>query len=131
MKIGIIVSKFNNEITEKMLFEAEQILNTHEINYEIERVPGAFEIPLMAQRMAKTGAYDSLLTLGCVVKGETDHYEMVCRACVDGIREVSLKYDLPIAFEVLMVKSIKLAEARINRGKDAAEVAIWMAKSQI
>lgn len=131
MKIGVIVSKFNNEITEKMLFEAEQILNASKINYEIERVPGAFEIPIIAQRMAKTGAYDALLALGCVVKGETDHYKMVCRACVDGISEVMLKYDLPIAFEVLMVDSIELAEVRISRGKNAAEVAIWMAKSQI
>ena len=131
MKIGVIVSKFNNEITEKMLFEAEKVLNEKEVNYEIERVPGAFEIPLIAQRMAKTGEYDALMTLGCVIKGETDHYDMVCRACVDGIREVMLKFDLPIAFEVLMVDSIKKAEARISRGKDAAEVAILMADCQI
>ena len=131
MKIGVIVSKFNNEITEKMLLEAEAVLNEKEINYEIERVPGAFEIPLIAQRMAKTGEYDALITLGCVIKGETDHYEMVCRACVDGIRKIMLKYDLPIVFEVLMVNSIKLAEARISRGKDAAEIAIWMAECQI
>ncbi len=131
MKIGVIVSKFNNEITEKMLIAAEGVLNEKEVNYEIERVPGAFEIPVIAQRMAKTGEYDALLTLGCVIKGETDHYDMVCQACVDGIREVMLKYDLPIAFEVLMVDSIKLAEARIDRGKDAAETAIFMAKCQI
>ncbi len=131
MKIGVIVSKFNNEITEKMLLEAEQVLNEKEVNYEIERVPGAFEIPLIAQRMAKTGEYDALLALGCLIKGETDHYDMICRACVDGVREVMLKYDLPIAFEVLMVNSIKLAEARIGRGKDAAKVALWMAGCEI
>jgi 6,7-dimethyl-8-ribityllumazine synthase len=131
MKIGIIVAKFNNEITEKMLFEAEKVLNEKGANYEIERVPGAFEIPLIAQRMAKLKEYDALITLGCVIKGETDHYDMVCRACVDGISKVMLKHDLPIAFEVLMVDSIKKAEARIGRGRDAAEVAIFMAETQI
>lgn len=133
MKIGIIAAMFNREITEKLIAGAEAHLREKKAAYQIVEVPGAFEIPLMAAKMAASKKYDALLALGAVIKGETDHYDMVCRACVDGIREVMLKYEIPIAFEVLMVSDEETAHTRTkkrktNKGYIAAQVAIEMVK---
>ncbi|MFA5842367.1 MAG: 6,7-dimethyl-8-ribityllumazine synthase [Candidatus Gracilibacteria bacterium] len=133
MKIGIIVSEFNENISERLLKGAERGLKKAKVAYDVVHVPGAFEIPLAALRMAKTKKYDALIALGCVIKGDTDHYEMICRACVDGIVEVMLDEEIPIAFEVLMTKNEKLALARCkndetNKGYIAVEVALKMAK---
>ena len=134
MKIGIIVAEFNSAITEKLLQGAERGLKEEGVEYEVVRVPGAFEIPLAALRMAKSKEYKALIALGCVIKGETDHYDMICRACVDGIKDVMLKYEIPIVFEVLMVREAQLAEERAgsqpgnNKGYSAAKVATEMIK---
>lgn len=134
MKIGVIVSEFNENISERLLKGAERGLKKAKVAYDVVHVPGAFEIPLAALRMAKTKKYDALIALGCVIKGDTDHYEMICRACVDGIRNVMLSYEIPIAFEVLMVHDEKLALDRCknddtNKGYISVEVALKMAEN--
>jgi 6,7-dimethyl-8-ribityllumazine synthase len=134
MKIGVIVSQFNVAITDRLLSGAEKGLKEQAIGYEVFRVPGAFEIPLMAAELAASGHYQGLIALGVVIKGETDHYDMICRACVDGIRQVMLEHRIPITFEVLMVSDAKLAMARAgdrpdnNKGYQAAYNAVSMVK---
>ncbi|EKD93708.1 MAG: 6,7-dimethyl-8-ribityllumazine synthase [uncultured bacterium] len=133
MKIGIIVSQFNLFITDKLLAGAERGLKEQGVEYEVVKVPGAFEIPLIAAKMARSKQYDALITLGVIIEGKTEHYMMVCRACTDGIKEVMLKYEIPIAFEVLMVRKTEHALTRAgdrednNKGYTAAMVAVEMA----
>lgn len=126
MKIGVIVADFNPSITDRMLEHAECGLKEAQADYKVVNVPGAFEIPFMAQKMARTGQFDALITLGCVVKGETDHYDQVCRSCVDGIQRVMLDEGVPVVFEVLMVENVELAEERVDKGYAAVQVAIKM-----
>ena len=134
MKIGIIVSQFNSAITDQLLKGAEKGLKEQSMDYTIFRVPGAFEIPLMAAELSATNAYDGLIALGVVIKGETDHYDMICRACVDGIRQVMLQERIPITFEVLMVANAQLALDRAgdrpdnNKGYQGAYHVVSMVK---
>ncbi len=118
--IGVIVSKFNEFVTEKLLAECERGLNELGLKYEVKWVPGAFEIPLAAKKM--TGC-DAIIALGCVIKGETDHYDHVCRTVSDAIMQVQMDIEIPVVFEVLMVKKMEDAVKRISRGYDAATVA--------
>ena len=128
----MIVSEFNSAITDRLLEGAEAGLKELDLNYEVVKVPGAFEIPLIAARMADSGDYDALITLGVVIEGETEHYEMVCRATTDGIMRVMLDYKIPVIFEVLMVDDAEKAKARSsrnlseNKGYSAAKVAAEM-----
>lgn len=132
MKIGIIATQWNTAIVDKLLHGAEIGLREMDIAFEVIRVPGAFEIPLMAAQMATTGNFDGLIALGVVIKGETDHYDMICRACTDGIMRVMLDHRIPIAFEVLMVDDAEKARARAsdkmngNKGYTAAGVVVEM-----
>lgn len=114
MHIGIIVSQWNTAITDKLLHGAETGLREIQATFEIFKVPGAFEIPLMARHLALRGGFDGFIALGVVIKGETDHYAMICRACVDGVSRVMLDHGIPIAFEVLMVDDAEKAKARAS-----------------
>ena len=97
-------------------------------------VPGAFEIPMAAQKAAETGRYDTIATLGAVIRGETDHYEYVCRAVTDGVREVGMRTGVPVAFGILttengeqaLARAARVGEEGSNKGADAAEVALEM-----
>lgn len=117
--IGVIVSEFNEFVTEKLLESCEAELKEVGLEYDVVKVPGAFEIPLMAKKLA--GKYDSVIALGCLIKGETDHYDMVCRTCADGLMQVQLETQKPIVFEVLMVHKMEDAVARTDKGKIAAQ----------
>ena len=134
MKIGIIVSQWNTAITDKLQSGAERALKELNANYEVVKVPGAFEIPLMAAKMGESKEFDALITLGVIIKGETDHYDMICRACVDGISRVMLDFKIPIAFEVLMVDDAEKAKERAgdrndnNKGYAAVGVVMEMLK---
>ncbi|MFA6528287.1 MAG: 6,7-dimethyl-8-ribityllumazine synthase [Candidatus Gracilibacteria bacterium] len=119
--IGVIVSEFNDFVTEKLLESCERGLNELKLEYKIVRVPGAFEIPLMAKKLSKKCS--AIIALGCLIKGKTDHYDMVCRACVDGIMRVQLATDVPIVFEVLMVRKMGDAMMRVEKGYNAVLVA--------
>jgi len=135
LKIGIIVSKFNSDITEPMLLGALKILEKNKVkkeNIKIVRVPGAFEIPLACQKLALSKKYDALIALGCVIKGETDHYYFISNETSRGIMDVMLKYNIPIGLGVITVNNLKQALARSgkknNKGAEAAEAAIGMEK---
>jgi 6,7-dimethyl-8-ribityllumazine synthase len=134
MKIGIIVSRFNNFITEKLLDGALDGLKSHgaeESKISIVRVPGAFEIPLLAQRMAESGKFDALICLGAVIRGETPHFEYVSEAVTRGIGRAISLHEIPIAFGVLTTNTVEQAMERsgakdANKGYEAALVAIEM-----
>lgn len=135
MRFGIVVSRFNAVITESLLEAALAALRNHGVadgDINVVRVPGAFELPLAAQRLAVSSAhYDALITLGCVIRGGTPHFEYVCRACTDGVLQVGLSFDLPVSFGVLTTDTNEQAAARAggaegNKGTDAALTAIEM-----
>ncbi len=134
IKIGIVAARFNEFITSKLLGGAVDALNRHEIpeeNIEVAWVPGAFEIPLIASKMAKSGRYDAVICLGAVIRGSTSHYDYVCSEVSKGIASVSLASDVPIMFGVLTTDTIEQAIERAgtkagNKGFDCAVGAIEM-----
>ncbi len=135
MRFGIAVSRFNAAITGRLLEAALATLRHHGVadaHVNVVHVPGAFELPLAAQRLAVSPAgYDALIALGCVIRGGTPHFEYVCRACADGLLQVGLKFDIPVCFGVLTTDTSAQAEERAggaegNKGTDAARSAIEM-----
>lgn len=135
LKIGIINSRFNEFITSKLLSGAEDCLLRHDVsteNIEIVWVPGAFEIPLVAQKMAKSSKYDAIICLGCVIRGATSHYDYVCSEVSKGIAKVSLDNELPVIFGIVTTENIEQAIERAgtksgNKGYDCAMNALEMA----
>jgi len=133
LKIGIVVSRFNSDITEKMLKGALEVLGRNKIkkgNIKIVRVPGSFEISLACQKLAKSKKYGALVAIGCVIKGETDHYHYVAGEAARGVREVMLKYSIPIGFGIITTNNLKQAKTRSigrgNKGEEAAKAALEM-----
>ena len=135
LKFGIIVGRFNEFIGGKLLSGALDALKRHGANEEdidIVWVPGAFEIPLVAKKMAKTEKYDAVICLGAVIRGSTPHFDYVSNEVTKGIASVSLNTELPIVFGVLTTDTIEQAIERAgtkagNKGYDAAITAIEMA----
>ncbi len=134
LKIGIITARFNEFITSKLLGGAVDALVRHEVkeeNIEIAWVPGAFEIPLIASKMAKSKKYDAIICLGAVIRGSTTHYDYVCNEVSKGIAHVSINSDIPVMFGVLTTENIEQAIERAgtkagNKGFDCAVGAIEM-----
>ncbi|MBO3446059.1 6,7-dimethyl-8-ribityllumazine synthase [Clostridium sp. CCUG 7971] len=135
IRIGIVVGRFNEFIVSKLLGGALDGLKRHgleEENIEVAWVPGAFEIPLVAKKMAKSNKYDAVICLGAVIKGSTPHFDYVCAESSKGIASVSLNTEIPVIFGVLTTDSIEQAIERAgtkagNKGYDAAVSAIEMA----
>lgn len=135
LKVGIIVARFNEFIGSKLLSGAIDGLVRHGMNeddIEVAWVPGAFEIPVVAQRMAQSKKYDAIICLGAVIKGSTSHYDYVCAEVSKGVASVSLQYGLPVMFGVLTTDNIEQAIERAgtkagNKGYDCALSAIEMA----
>ncbi len=135
LKFGIIVGRFNEFIGSKLLSGALDALKRHDVSEEdidIAWVPGAFEIPLVAKRMAKTDKYDAIICLGAVIRGATPHFDYVSNEVTKGIAKVSLDTDSPIIFGILTTDTIEQAIERAgtkagNKGYDAAITAIEMA----
>lgn len=133
-RIGIVVARFNEFITSKLLGGAVDTLRRHgvdEINIDTAWVPGAFEIPLIAQKMAKSGKYDAVICLGAIIRGSTSHYDLVCNETSKGIAQVSLNSDIPVMFGVITTENIEQAIERAgskagNKGSECAEGAIEM-----
>ena len=131
----IIIARFNEFIGSKLLSGAIDELKRHganEDNIDIVWVPGAFEIPLIAKKAAKTGEYNAIITLGAVIKGSTSHYDYVCAEVSKGTASVSLETGIPVIFGVLTCDNIEQAIERAgtkagNKGSDAAKAAIEMA----
>lgn len=134
IRIGIVAARFNEFITSKLLGGALDGLKRHEVNedsIDIAWVPGAFEIPLIASKMAKSGKYDAVICLGAVIRGSTTHYDYVCSEVSKGIAHVSLSSDIPVMFGVLTTENIEQAIERAgtkagNKGFDCAVGAIEM-----
>jgi len=135
IRVGIVAARFNEFITSKLLDGALDCLKRHDVgeeNIDIAWVPGAFEIPLIASKMAKSGRYDAVICLGAVIRGSTTHYDYVCSEVSKGIANVSLNSDVPVMFGVLTTENIEQAIERAgtkagNKGYDCAMGAIEMA----
>lgn len=134
IKIGIVAARFNEFITSKLLGGAVDALTRHNVNeddIEVAWVPGAFEIPLIASKMAKSNKYDAIICLGAVIRGNTTHYDYVCSEVSKGIAHVSLNSDIPVMFGVVTTENIEQAIERAgtkagNKGFDCAVGAIEM-----
>lgn len=134
IKVGIVAARFNEFIVSKLIAGARDGLVRHNVsddNIELAWVPGAFEIPLVASRMAKSGKYDAIICLGAVIRGATSHYDYVCSEVSKGIANVSLNSDIPVMFGVLTTDTIEQAIERAgtkagNKGFECAEGAIEM-----
>ena len=134
-KYAIIVSRFNEFITSKLLGGAKDALFRHGIaedQIDIAWVPGAFEIPLIAQKLANSGKYDAVITLGAVIRGSTTHYDYVCNEVAKGVAKVQLDTGLPVIFGIVTTENIEQAIERAgtkagNKGYDAALSALEMA----
>ncbi|MDQ1146378.1 MAG: 6,7-dimethyl-8-ribityllumazine synthase [Bacillus sp. (in: firmicutes)] len=135
LKVGIVVGRFNEFITSKLLGGAQDALKRHgvdESNVDVAWVPGAFEIPLIAQKMANSKKYDAVITLGTVIRGATPHFDYVCNEAAKGVSAASINSGIPVIFGVLTTESIEQAVERAgtkagNKGWDAAVAAIEMA----
>lgn len=134
IKVGIISARFNDFITSKLLEGALDALRRHDIkedNITVAKVPGAFEIPLIASKMAQTNEFDVIICLGAVIRGSTTHYDYVCNEVSKGISQVSLNNGIPVMFGVLTTENIEQAIERAgskagNKGFECAVGAIEM-----
>ncbi|MDN5304797.1 MAG: 6,7-dimethyl-8-ribityllumazine synthase [Fusobacteriaceae bacterium] len=134
IKIGIVCARFNEFITSKLLGGAQDALSRHGIkdeNIDVAWVPGAFEIPLIAKKMAKSGKYDAIITLGAVIRGATPHFDYVCAEVSKGVAHVGLESEIPVIFGVLTTNTIEEAIERAgtkagNKGFEAGMCAIEM-----
>jgi 6,7-dimethyl-8-ribityllumazine synthase len=137
LRVAVVVSRFNHPLTRRLLEACVRRLTELEAEPpDVFWVPGAFEIPLAARAAGETGRYDALVALGVVIRGDTPHFDYVCRGVTDGCREVGLALGIPLAFGVLTTDDVEQALARAaapgeagsNKGAEAAEVAVEMAQ---
>jgi len=133
-RYALVAGRFNSFIVEHLIDGAVDTLVRHGVetkDIDLFHAPGAFEIPLIAQKAAATKKYDAVIALGCVIRGATPHFDYVAGECAKGIAQVALKYDLPVAFGVLTVDTIEQAVERAgtkagNKGAEAALSALEM-----
>lgn len=130
LDIGIIVAQYNQDITDNLLQGAAEQLEVYGVaKISVYKVPGIFEIPLVAQKLAREHKHDGLIALGCVIKGKTDHYEMINKHLIEGMTKIILDFSIPIAFEVIAAHSKDVALERsdmdkINIGREAATAVV-------
>ena len=135
LKFGIVVARFNEFITSKLLGGALDTLHRHETadeDVDVAWVPGAFEIPVVAKKMAESGKYDAVICLGAVIRGSTTHYDYVCNEVSKGVAQVSMNTGIPTIFGVVTTENIEQAIERAgtkagNKGSDSAMAAMEMA----
>lgn len=133
-KIGIVVSEWNDHITDSLLNGAKECLMAHGVKNEkiiVRRVPGSFELPLGAEWMLKQASVDAVICIGCIIQGETRHFEFIAQAVADGIMNVGLKHQKPVIFSVLTCNTMEQAEDRAggkhgNKGVEGAVSALKM-----
>ncbi|MGH9749529.1 MAG: 6,7-dimethyl-8-ribityllumazine synthase [Candidatus Polarisedimenticolia bacterium] len=134
LRVALVVSRFNEFITDRLLAGALEALAQHGVaegDIAVIRVPGAFEIPAAARRLSHTRRFDAIVTLGCVVRGDTAHYDHICAAVARGVAAVALEAALPVTFGVLTTEDLRQAIERAgakngNKGRDAALAALEM-----
>ncbi len=136
LRFAVVLARFNSFVGERLLAAALEALEQSGVDLKrrvkIVSVPGAFEIPQAAAKLARSNRYDAIITLGCVIKGETPHFEYVCAGCARGIEDVSAQTKIPITFGVLTCNDLEEAIQRAggkagNKGRDAALAAVEMA----
>jgi 6,7-dimethyl-8-ribityllumazine synthase len=128
--VGVVVSRFNGDIVNRLLASALAELEQAGVAKEsitVMAVPGAFELPLGAMALAKTRRYSCIVALGCVIRGETAHFEYIAGEAASGLQLAALETGVPVSFGVLTVDTVEQAEARINKGADAVRTALEMA----
>lgn len=136
LRVGIALARFNQAVTERLLAGALEALREHGVAddaVDVVSVPGAFELPMAAQRLAMSGRYDALIGLGAVIRGETPHFHFVASEAATGLGAVARRYDLPVAFGVLTTDTVDQALARAggavgNKGYEAAVTALEMVR---
>ncbi len=136
MRIAIVVSRFNDFVTDRLLTGAQAALAEQGLaaqDVDVLRVPGAFEIPMVAQRVAETGRVSAVVCLGCLIRGATPHFEYIASACAHGITAAASATGVPMAFGVLTTNSVEEALERAaadetNKGREAALAALEMAR---
>lgn len=135
IKIGIVASRFNDFITSKLISSATEVFAHHggdRENITVVRVPGSFEIPLIAMKLATQGHYDAIVCLGCLIKGSTSHYELIARETTSGIKQINLQTGIPTILGIITASTIEQAIERAglkhgNQGATAMLAAIEMA----
>ena len=131
LRIGIVQARFNQGITDALANACRdelRALGVADADVVLEQVPGALEVPLALQAMAQSGRFDALIALGCVIRGETYHFELVCNESAAGITRVGLDHHIPIANAILTTENLSQAVARQDeKARDAARVAVEMA----
>ena len=135
LKFGIVVARFNEFITSKLLSGALDTLHRHEAkddDIDVAWVPGAFEIPVVAKKMAESGKYDAVICLGAVIRGSTTHYDYVCNEVSKGVAQAGMQTGVPVIFSVVTTENIQQAVERAgtkagNKGADGAMAAMEMA----
>ena len=136
MRIAIVVSRFNDFVTDRLLAGAQEVLHEAGISdadVDVLRVPGAFELPIAAQRAAETGRVNAVVCLACLIRGATPHFEYISSACAHGITAAAAATGVPMAFGVLTTNSVEEALERAgpgsdNKGREAARAALEMAR---
>jgi len=128
MRLGIVASRFNEEISGELLKRARAEAEKLGVEATVTRVPGALEIPAALQWLAQSGRYDALVALGAVIRGETYHFEVVSNESARGVMDVALDFGLPVANGILTTGDEAQAKARLDKGAEAVRVALEMAR---
>ena len=128
MRLGIVASRFNEEITGELLKRAQAEARKLGVEATVLQVPGALEIPVALQWMAQSGRYDALVAVGAVIRGDTYHFEVVANESARGVSEVALESGLPVANAILTTDDEAQAKARLDKGAEAVRVAVEMGK---
>jgi len=129
MRLGIVASRFNEELSAELLSRAKtEAAKLGVDDLTVNTVPGALEIPLALQWLAQTGEFDALVAVGCVIRGDTYHFEIVANESARGVMDVALECGLPVANGILTTDDEAQARARLDKGAEAVRVAVEMAK---
>jgi len=129
MRLGIVASRFNEELSAKLLQRAQaEAAKLGVKDLTVEQVPGALEIPLALQWMAQSGRFDCLAAVGCVLRGDTYHFEIVANESARGVMDVALEYGIPVANGILTTDTEEQARARLDKGAEAVRAALEMAQ---
>jgi 6,7-dimethyl-8-ribityllumazine synthase len=128
VRLGIVASRFNEALSGELLSRARKEAEKAGVEVSVASVAGALEIPLALQWMAQSGRFDALVAVGCVIRGETYHFEIVANESARGLMDVSLEYGLPIGNGILTTEDEAQAQARLDKGSEAVRVALEMAK---
>ena len=126
-RVAIVVSRFNEIVTRRLLAGAETALREHGVppaNVDIYWVPGAFELPVAAEAAAESGRYRAIVALGCVIRGETPHFEYVAGEAARGLGNVALAHRIAVGFGVLTTETMEQAQARVSKGAEAVQAAL-------